>query len=195
MCWLSTVVEKPNAPASTASRISPLICAVSSGVAPRSIDASPMTQWRNGVKGAMKARLSAEPRLAAASRNSGKVCQSQVMPRSSTSKGDALDIDQIAHRHFARFGPARRDADAAIAHHHRGDAVPGRGADRRVPADLRVVTGVRVDKAGRDDAIGGVDDPLGAVLDLADLGDLAVRDRDVGMTARRAGAVDHCAVL
>ncbi len=35
----------------------------------------------------MKPRLSAEPRLAAASRNCGKVSQSQVMPFSRTSKG------------------------------------------------------------------------------------------------------------
>ena len=55
--------------------------------------------------------------------------------------------------------------------------------------------GVRVDKAGRDDAIGGVDDLLGAVLDPADLGDPAIRDRDIGLAARCAGAVDHSAVL
>jgi len=55
--------------------------------------------------------------------------------------------------------------------------------------------GMRVDKAGRDDAIGRVDDPLGAVADPADLDDPAVRDRDVGVAARRAGAVDHGAVL
>jgi hypothetical protein len=40
-------------------RQQPLICAVSDGEASRSIDCSPMTQWRNGVSGAKKPRLMA----------------------------------------------------------------------------------------------------------------------------------------
>ncbi len=35
-----------------------------------------------------------------------------------------LDVHQVAHRDLARRRPARRDADAAIAHHHDGHAVP-----------------------------------------------------------------------
>ena len=108
---------------------------------------------------------------------------------------NSLDIDEIAGRDVARLGPARRDAYAAIAHDHRGHAVPQRRRDRRVPADLRVIMGVRVDKAGRDDAAGRIDDLACAVLHLADLGDLAVRDRDIGLTPRRPRAVDHRSVL
>jgi hypothetical protein len=83
------VLEKPNAPASTASPSRRAICAVSSAVADRSIEASPMTKWRNGVSGARKARFSEGLRFSAASRYSGKVSQSQVMPAFSTSNGIA----------------------------------------------------------------------------------------------------------
>ena len=54
---------------------------------------------------------------------------------------------------------------------------------------------VRVDKARGDDAAPGLDDLASAVPDLADLGDPAVHDRDIGLTPRCAGAVDHGAVL
>ena len=40
--------------------------------------------------------------------------------------------------------------------------------------------GVRIDEARRDDQSVGVDGALGAFRDLADFGDLAVRDRDIG---------------
>ncbi len=53
---------------------------------------------------------------------------------------------------------------------------------------------VRVDEAGRDDAAIGVDHFRCAVPDLADLGDLASGDGNVGLTPRRAGAVDDGAV-
>src|SRR5262249_42493781 len=40
-----------------------------------------------------------------------------------------------------------------------------------------------------------IDRALGAFVHLADLGDLAVLDRDIGLVAPGAGAVDHGAVL
>ena len=109
---------------------------------------------------------------------------------------DRLDVDEVAHRDLARLRAAGRDADAAVAHDHRGHAVPGGGRQRAVPADLRVVVRVRVDEAGGDDQVGRVDDPAGGALrELADRRDLSVRDRDVGVARRRAGAVDQLAVL
>jgi hypothetical protein len=86
------VVVNPKAPAETASFSSDLILAVSSRVAIRSIDSSPITKWRNGVNGARKARLIPLPRLAAASRYWGNVSQSHVIPRFSTSKGIASTL-------------------------------------------------------------------------------------------------------
>jgi hypothetical protein len=60
-----------------------------------------------------------------------------------------------------------------------------------VPEQLRVVVGVGVDEAGRDDLAGRVDD-LGRVLgDVADGDDAAVTNADVGAPRGRAGAVDH----
>ena len=98
-------------------------------------------------------------------------------------EGNALDIDQVLHGDLARLGLARRDADAAIAHHHAGHAMPRRGRDRAVPADLRIVMGVRIDEARRHDQPVGIDGALGAFRHLADLGHLAVVDRDIGLIA------------
>ena len=65
--------------------------------------------------------------------------------------GDVLDalhqLDQ--ERLLARAD--RREADAAVAHHERGDAVPRRRREQRIPGDLSVVVGVHVHPAGRDD--------------------------------------------
>ena len=133
-------------------------------------------------------------RRAAASMNSGKVSQSQVMPLFSTSKGMPSTFTR-SHGDLARLGLAGRDADAAVAHHHGGHAVPRRGRDRAVPADLRIVVGVRIDEARRDDQAVGVDGALGAFRHLADFGHLAVGDRDIGLVSLGARAVDHDAVL
>src|SRR5206468_4226652 len=105
-----------------------------------------------------------------------------------------LDVPQALPGDLARLGLAGRDADAAIAHHHGGDAVPRRGRDRAVPANLRVVVGVRIDEARRHDQPVGIDGALGALADLADLGHLAAGNGDVGLVALGARAVDHGAV-
>ena len=53
-----------------------------------------------------------------------------------------------------------------------------------IPEQLGVVVGVGVDEAGRDDEAGGVDDvgvgPDAVVVDVADDGDAAVDDAEVG---------------
>src|SRR5208283_1919453 len=54
--------------------------------------------------------------------------------------------------------------------------------------------GMRIDEAGRHDEVAGVDDLARAVLDFADFGDASAADCDVGLKARRAGAVNHGAV-
>ena len=46
------------------------------------------------------------------------------------------------------------EPDTAVAHHHRGDAVPAGRRDVRVPRDLGVVVGVDVDEPGGDEPAG-----------------------------------------
>src|SRR6266851_741014 len=108
---------------------------------------------------------------------------------------DPFDVDEVPRRYLAYLRTARRDAYAAIAHDHRGYAVPRRRRDVGVPADLGVVMGVRIDEAGRDDEVRGVDNFLRALGDLANLGDPAIRDRDIRAPRRSAGTIDHCSVL
>ena len=84
----------------------------------------------------------------------------------------------------------RREADAAIAEHHRGDAVPARRREQRVPHRLPVIMRVHVDPAGRDQKPGRVDlAPAGTEL-AADRGDPLAGDRHVAGEGRLAGAVD-----
>ena len=73
--------------------------------------------------------------------------------------------------------------------------MPRGAGEQRVPANLRVVVGMRIDEARRDDQFTGVDGALRAAADLADFRDRSVLDRDVGAHARSAGAVDHGAVF
>ena len=88
----------------------------------------------------------------------------------------------------------RSDAKAAIANDRRRHAMPGRDAQHAVPQDLRVVVGVNVDEARRDDLARGVDRRGGGTVGLAHGHDLAVLDAEVAHEARLAGAVnDHTA--
>src|SRR5581483_10841568 len=109
---------------------------------------------------------------------------------------DILRALEIAEHQIGFALAARRQGEAAIAHHHAGHAlVAGRGADR-IPEDLRIHVGMAVDEAGRDDVAFGVERLLrrGAVQ-AADLGDPAVLDADIGAKARQSGTVDQRAVL
>src|SRR5713101_2002063 len=55
--------------------------------------------------------------------------------------------------------------------------------------------GARVDKAGRDDEVGSVDRPRGAVYDFTDFDDSAVCNRHVRAIAGRSSPIDHGSVL
>ena len=72
--------------------------------------------------------------------------------------------------------------------------VAGERAER-VPGDLRVVMAMIVDKARRDDLAAGIDGLAGGAGQFADLGDLAVLDRDIAVERRHPRAVDDPAVL
>ena len=82
-------------------------------------------------------------------------------------------------------GSAGREADAAIAHHRRGDAVPGRRREVAVPDRLAVVMGVDVDEAGRDELAARVDLLAPASGDLADA---AMRPSSIATSASKGAA-------
>src|SRR5262249_62286102 len=71
--------------------------------------------------------------------------------------GNILDAFHQLDELLTVSGLTGREADAAISHHSRGDAVPGRRRRVRVPGRLSVVVGVNVHEAGRYDAAFGVD--------------------------------------
>jgi hypothetical protein len=108
--------------------------------------------------------------------------------------GDVLDPLHQGDQPLVTVGTHRGEAHSAVAHHDGRDTVPGGGAEGRVPAGLAVVVGVDVDPArGHDEPLGVELAPSGAG-DLADGGDAALVDGDVGSSAGRARAVDHRAV-
>ena len=61
----------------------------------------------------------------------------------------AFDELEGLHDELTILGPRRRDAEAAVALHDGGDAVPRRRREVAVPEDLRVEVRVDVDEAGR----------------------------------------------
>ena len=71
--------------------------------------------------------------------------------------GDVLDAFHQFDQAFAVGGLAGGEADAAIAHHRGGDAVPGGRRHVAVPYRLGIVMGVDVDEAGGDQLALGVD--------------------------------------
>src|SRR4029077_13573404 len=80
--------------------------------------------------------------------------------------------------------------DAAVAHDHRGDAVPARRRDLGIPGDLAVVVSVDVDPSGRDDKAVGVELAPAALVDRTNRSDDSVVDGDVSASRRGPGAVD-----
>ena len=102
----------------------------------------------------------------------------------------SLDAGQRLDHPCLVFGLARRDAEAAVAHHHRRGPVPARRGRHRVPEELRVVVRMHVPEAGRDDESADVEHALGRLVHVADGGDPAARDGDiaaVGLGARPIG--------
>ena len=191
--WLSVrEVEKPSAPARIASAVSARICATSSGVASSSRAArSPITKTRSAPCGSWAPRSMSRGRASSASRYWPNDSHDQFRPSCERGAGNVLDAFHQLDQALAVLDLHRREADAAIAHHRRGDAVPARGLQARIPGRLAVIVGVDVDEARRDQQALGVD-LLGALArHLADRGDLAVLDRDVGLARAAARAVGH----
>src|SRR5262249_39225367 len=100
-----------------------------------------------------------------------------------------LDVLERPTDQLAVLGPARGDREPTVAGDHARDAVPRRRRERRVPEDLRVVVRVDVDEARRHGMPTGVE-LAGTGQAITDPGDGVAGHRDIGATARRAGAVD-----
>jgi hypothetical protein len=107
------------------------------------------------------------------------------------STGDVLHAFHQLDEAIAVGGPHRREADAAVAHHDGGDAVPCRRQQAAVPGGLTVVVAVDVDEARGDEQTVGRHLPVTAALDRSDLGDATGGDGDIRGASRCTGAVDH----
>src|SRR6185369_1233041 len=105
----------------------------------------------------------------------------------------ALDVLERPQDQLAMRRPRRRDAEAAVADHDRGDAVPRGDREHAVPEDLRVVVRVDVDEARRDDEPARVERARGRAAHLPYLGDSAATYADVALAARSARPVDQSA--
>ena len=89
--------------------------------------------------------------------------------------------------HSWRSGRGRGEADAAVAGHQRGDAVPAARGEHLVPGGLAVVVGVDVDPARGDQQPVGVDGAAGR-LDPARSPTPVMRPASTVTSASRAGA-------
>src|SRR5207249_1590734 len=79
-----------------------------------------------------------------------------VDPRLHRLRRDVLGSLKIADDEVLVLGRARRQREAAVAHHDRRDPVVAGRGPHRIPEDLRVHVGVAVHEAGRDHVAFGV---------------------------------------
>ena len=85
----------------------------------------------------------------------------------------------------------RGKSDTAIAHHHRGNTVPGRRCHLLVPGRLTIVVGVYVDEAGRDVATRGIKLRSAGPQVTADSGYPVAIDRHIGDEGLAACAINN----
>ncbi len=104
--------------------------------------------------------------------------------------GDVLHPFHEGDHDVALFRLARRKPDAAIADHHRGDAVPGRRIHPAAPDGLAIVVRMDVDETRRHDFSRGIDLPIAPRRHLPDLDDLAVAHMDIADERRATVAID-----
>src|SRR5581483_5700805 len=99
----------------------------------------------------------------------------ELPPRAGKERLDvhAFDHRKVAKQRLALRRQARRDAEAAVAHHRGGDTERHRRGKRRIPGDLRVVMRVQVDDARHQGEAVGVDAAPRWLVGFADADDAA----------------------
>ena len=141
-------VEKPSAPACTDSHTSCVIAAMSAAVAgSRSAPRLPIANTRTAPCGTAS-RSRRRTRASRGSRVRGERLPLPRDPFAHRRQRDVLDPFHQRHEQLALLRAAGSEADAAVPHHDRGDALVGGRQQRVVPGHLRVVVRVDVDEAG-----------------------------------------------
>jgi hypothetical protein len=107
--------------------------------------------------------------------------------------GDVLDPLHQLDQPLVSICCGGCEADAAVAHDHRGDPVPTRGCQPRVPRGLRVVVRVHIDEAGSHQQAVGVDGPARCRPGAGrlDRHDPVAVDADIGRRRGSSRSVDE----
>ena len=120
------------------------------------------------------------------------------VPRQAAHDGIARNVFDAFHQLgqvLAIFGLTGRKGDAAVAHHHAGDAVVTTTRTDRVPGKLGVEVGMDVDETGRHQLALGVDVDSGAADDARGHRNHSIAgDSDIGLPGGCTRAVDHRAI-
>ncbi len=121
------------------------------------------------------------------------------LPRDAFGHSRARDVLHALHQFdqpLVTVGRRRSEADATVAHHDRGDTVPGRWREVRIPRRLSVIVRVNVHPARSEEEPGSVDFTTGVPTfpGRRHLSDQAVRDRDISRPALVAGAINEIGV-
>ena len=90
--------------------------------------------------------------------------------------GDVLRTLQVAEYEIRLALPARRQSEAAVAHHNARHAVVARTGSEVIPEHLGIHVRMAVDESGCDDVTFRVDPARGLARILADEGDPPVGD-------------------
>ena len=102
-----------------------------------------------------------------------------------------FDPGQEAGQELTISRCGRGQGETAVATHRGGDAVQRRGAQGRIPEQLRVVVGVQVDEARRHHQAVSLNGHVRLVVHRADLDDAPIDNAHVPLRAGSAAAVDH----
>ena len=102
---------------------------------------------------------------------------------------------QIPHHQQFVFFTARGEREAAVTHHHAGNAMPARACTQRVPKHLGVHVRMAVNKAGGNDMPLGIDDFPGVLTNFANGDNFARSDSDIGLKAGQPGTINHRTVF
>src|SRR5262245_3579262 len=109
---------------------------------------------------------------------------------------NSLDVHQVVHEDVARLRLYGCHTDTAVAHHYGGHAVPWGTGEERIPGDLGVVVGVRIDKTWCQDEPVSVYGTLRTqTCLLAQVGNLTVGDAKRPDKTGLAGTITHASVL